>query len=244
MLFRKSVLAIAVLITLFIAPSFFGQDSAQVSQQKAKEIIEKYLDAIGGRDALSKIDDRTTIMRGTAMGQTLTIIVKQKTPNKMRQELKAGGMDQLTIFDGENGMMKVMDQNIEVKDKELESLKIEASMEFLLNPENYGIKLSYEGSDKVNDKEVEKVKMILPSGLRWWSFFDLESGLKLKEQKEMQTQMGLIEQSLVFEEYKNVDGIMYPHKITQSFGPQSIEVTVSSIKVNKGLADDIFVISE
>ena len=46
-------------------------------------ILEKYLDAIGGRDALSKVEDRTTIMRGTAMGQSITIIAKQKAPNKM-----------------------------------------------------------------------------------------------------------------------------------------------------------------
>ena len=110
-----------------------------------KLVLEKYLDAIGGRDALSKIEDRTTIMRGTAMGQSLTIIVKQKSPNKMRQEVKAGGMDQTIIFDGEKGIMKAATQSVEVTGKELEQLKTEASMELMLDPESFGIKLSYEG---------------------------------------------------------------------------------------------------
>jgi outer membrane lipoprotein-sorting protein len=60
----------------------------------------------------------------------------------------------------------------------------------------------------------------------------------------MQTQMGLIEQVITFNSYTDVDGIKYPFKLTQSFGPQSVEMTVSSVKVNKGLTDDLFVITE
>lgn len=222
----------------------FAQDSLEISKQKAKEIIEKYLDALGGKDALAKVEDRTTIMRGTAMGQTLTIIVKQKSPNKMRQEVKAGGMDQTVIFDGVKGVMKTATQKVDVTGKELEQLKIEATMELMLDPESFGIKLSYEGSDSINGKVLNKVKLTLASGIRWVAFFDAESGLKVKEQKEMQTQMGLIEQVIAYDNYTEVDGIKYPFKLTQSFGPQSVEMTVSSIKVNKGIADDIFVIAE
>lgn len=209
-----------------------------------KIVLEKHIDAIGGRDVLSKIEDRTTIMRGTAMGQSLTIIVKQKAPNKMRQEVKAGGMDQTIIFDGEKGVMNAAGKKVDVTGKELEQLKIEASLELLLEPESFGVKLSYEGTEKVNDKDTYKIKMTLPSGIRWFTFFDVESGLKVKEQKEMQTKMGLIEQTVVYDNYTEVDGIKYPFKLTQSFGPQSVEMTVSSVKVNKGLSDDIFVIAE
>ncbi len=239
-----SYMLFSFLILFFTTQTTFAQDSLEVSKQKAKEVIEKYLTAIGGKEAIKNTQDRTTIMRGTAMGQNITIIAKQKAPNKMRQEIKAGGMDQVIIFDGEKGVMNVMNQKIEVKDKELEALKIEASMDFMLDPESFGIKIFYEGTEKLDGKDVNKIKMIMPSGLRSFSYFDSESGLKLKEQKEMQTQMGLGEQTLVYEDYKEIEGVKYPHKIIQSFGGQSIEVTVSSIKVNKGLADDLFVISE
>ncbi|MCU0343816.1 MAG: hypothetical protein MUF28_08345 [Ignavibacterium sp.] len=224
--------------------ALFAQESENKETIDPKIVLEKYLDAIGGREALSKVEDRTTIMRGTAMGQSLTIIVKQKAPNKMRQEVKAGGMDQTIIFDGEKGVMKAATQSVDVTGKELEQLKTEASMELMLDPESYGIKLSYEGSEKIDNKNVHKIKMTLPSGIRWFTYFDAESGLKIKEQKEMQTQMGLIEQVVVYDNYTEVDGIKYPFKLTQSFGPQSVEMTISSVKVNKGLSDDIFVISE
>ncbi|MDP2366361.1 MAG: hypothetical protein Q8M94_21620 [Ignavibacteria bacterium] len=239
--------ALLLFVFNYSALAFSKPDSTKYSSDEMidpKVVLEKYLDAIGGRDALSKVEDRTTIMRGTAMGQSLTIIVKQKAPNKMRQEFKVGGMDQTMIFDGEKGVMKSPDKSVDVTGKELEQLKIEATMELLLDPESFGIKLSYEGSEKINEKNTYKIKMVLPSGIRWFVSFDVESGLKVKEQKEMQTQMGLIEQVVTFDNYTEVDGIKYPFKLTQSFGPQSVEMTVSSVKVNKELADDIFAIAE
>lgn len=244
MLLRKSSIIMLAVLFSILSNNLLAQDSLEISKQKAKDTIEKYLDAIGGRDALSKVEDRTTIMRGTAMGQSITLIAKQKAPNKLRQEIKAGGMEQTILFDGEKGMMSAMNQKIEVKDKELEALKIEANMEFMMDPESFGIKLFYEGTEKVNSKDAEKIKMVLPSGLRWFSYFDVESGLKVKDEKELQTQMGLMNQTFTFEDYKEVDGVKYPHKILQSAGGQAIDVSVSSIKVNKGLSDDIFVIAE
>ena len=140
--------------------------------------------------------------------------------------------------------MKAATKNVDVTGKELEQLKIEATMELLLDIEGNGVKLDFEGTEKINGKDAHKIKMTLPSGIRWFNYFDAESGLKIKEQKEMQTQMGLIEQVVTYDNYAEVEGIKYPFKITQSFGPQSVEMTVSSVKVNKGLADDIFKIAE
>lgn len=232
------------ILVILSQSNLFSQESEKNETVDPKVVMEKYLDAIGGRDALAKVEDRTTIMRGTAMGQALTIIVKQKAPNKMRQEVKAGGMDQTIIFDGEKGVMKAATKNVDVTGKELEQLKIEATMELLLDIEGNGVKLDFEGTEKINGKDAYKIKMTLPSGIRWFNYFDAESGLKIKEQKEMQTQMGLIEQVVTYDNYTEVEGIKYPFKITQSFGPQSVEMTVSSVKVNKGLADDIFKIAE
>jgi len=232
------------ILVILSQSNLFSQESEKNETVDPNVVLEKYLDAIGGRDALAKVEDRTTIMRGTAMGQALTIIVKQKAPNKMRQEVKAGGMDQTIIFDGEKGVMKAATKNVDVTGKELEQLKIEATMELLLDIEGNGVKLDFEGTEKINGKDAHKIKMTLPSGIRWFNYFDAESGLKIKEQKEMQTQMGLIEQVVTYDNYTEVEGIKYPFKITQSFSPQSVEMTVSSVKVNKGLADDIFKIAE
>jgi outer membrane lipoprotein-sorting protein len=239
----KSLL-IPVLILFVFYSDIFSQEESVKSDEKAKAVITKYIDAIGGADAVKNIQDKTTIMRGTAMDQTVTIIIKQKLPNKLRQDIKAGGMDQTLIFDGEKAVMKVAGQTVKVEGKELEQLKLESTMEMLLNPESLGIKLSYEGTEKSGDNLLHKVKFMLPSGLNWIAYFDDKTGLKIKESKEVETQMGLINQVLEYSDYQDVEGIKIPFKLKQSFGPQSLELTVSSIKINKGIPDETFVISE
>lgn len=241
---KQLISFLTVLFLMISAKQVYPQDSTSAVNIDPNVVIEKYIDAIGGRDALSKVEDRTTIMRGTAMGQNLTITVKQKAPNKMRQDVKAGGMEQVVIFDGDKAVMTAMGQKIPVEDKELESLKIEADMNFILNPAKFNITISSDGIEKVNDKDAYKIKMQTPSGTKWYSYFDAESGLKVKELRELETKMGPAQQVTIYGDYKDVDGVKYPFKITQSFGPQTVEMTVSSIKVNKGLADDIFVIAE
>ncbi len=241
---KKLISVIAVLFIFIGINQVYAQDSTVAVNVDPNVVIEKYIDAIGGRDAISKVEDRTTIMRGTAMGQNLTITVKQKLPNKMRQDVKAGGMEQVVIFDGEKAVMTAMGQKIPVEDKELDGLKTEADMNFILDLPKFNVKLATEGIEKVNGKDAYKIKLELPSGTKWYSYYDVESGLKVKDLRLIESKMGSGEQITLYDDYKDVDGVKYPFKITQSFGPQSVEMTVSSIKVNKGIPDDIFVIAE
>lgn len=217
------------------------EDSLEIT---AQEVINKYLEAIGGNDRFAEVEDRTTIMRGTAMGQNLTILVKQKLPAKLYQEIKVGEMKQYVYFNGERGMMVIGDKNIEIENKELEKLKIEATMKLLLDPEAYGLSISLTGIEQVDSIDCYVVKMVLPSGLRWHQYYSVETGLKLKEIKELHTQQGLYEQESYYSDFKDVDGLKFPFKIIQDMGMQKLELNVSSIKLNAGLTDDIFEIPE
>ncbi|MGQ9643610.1 MAG: hypothetical protein ACUVT3_07120 [Ignavibacterium sp.] len=242
---KIKAIVLSLLFTTILFTDIFSQEvKNDDTSEQARVIISKYLDAIGGVDAIKNIQDKTTIMRGTAMDQTVTIIIKQKLPNKLRQDIKAGGMDQTLIFDGENAVMKVAGQTIKIERKQLEQLKLESTMEMLLNPESLGIKLAYDGTEKSGERLLHKVKFVLPSGLNWVAYFDDETGYKVKESKEIESQMGLINQVLEYSNYQDVDGIKIPFTLKQSFGPQTVELTVSSIKINKGITDDTFVITE
>lgn len=243
------------MIILFFSIPLFSQnepDSSEtiepkttvtvVSDEKALEIIDKYLEAIGGRENLAAVEDRTTIMRGEMMGQPLTIVSKQKAPDKMKQEMKTGEFKVNVFFDGERGVMLMNDQRMEIKDKELEKLKAEATMNLLLDPAASNVTFKYEGKETVDGKELEKIVMTLPSGLRWFQYYDPETGLKIKEEKEMQTQQGLFQQVTIYSDYREVDGLMFPFKLSQEVAAQKFEMEVSSVTLNKGLEDKDFAI--
>ncbi|HSP87643.1 MAG TPA: hypothetical protein VLN45_05885, partial [Ignavibacteriaceae bacterium] len=128
----------------------------------------------------------------------------------------------------------------EISSAELEKLKFESTIALLTDPEHYGISLSLDGAEKIDGKDNYKIIMTLPSGIKWTQYYDVETNLKSKEQKYISTPMGLFNQEIIYGNYTEVEGLLYPFSIKQSIGSQKMEFTVSSIKINSGLAEREF----
>jgi predicted Zn-dependent peptidase len=206
----------------------------------ARDVINHYIKAIGGRDSLSNVHDRITIMRGTVQGFNVSTTIYQKEPDLLDQQINAGGMTQEIIFDGKEGLKKAGGQENKIEGNELEKLKFESSIHFLLDIDSLGIQLRLAGIEKIKGKDAYKIEMILPSGTKWIQYYDPETGLKVKETKNITTPQGTFTQENFYSNYKDVDGVMYPFTIKQSIGSQNIEFKVSSIKINTGIPDEKF----
>ena len=220
-------------------------DTLLVSEDslKAKEVINNYVAAIGGADKIYNIIDRTTIMTGSIQGINVTIISYQKAPNKFKQQIKAGNTKQVIIFDGEKGMMSLAGEKVQVTGGELEKLKFESTLTLLTDIEHYGIKLTFDGTEEIGSGNAYKIILTLPSGIKWTQYYDTASGLKLKELKYIQSESGLFEQEITYDDYREVGGLLYPFKIKQSIGTQTMEFIVNSIEINTGLVDREFEIN-
>lgn len=210
----------------------------------AMAIIQKYIHAIGGIESFKRVEDRTTIMSGLAMTQPVNIIIKQKYPDKLFQELSVGEVNQFIYYNNGRGVLRIADEVTEIQDKELERLKLDATMQFLLDPESYGVKIQLLPNEYVDSVDCFTVQFTLPSGLHWKQYYESATGLKVKETKEIQTAQGLFEQETYFSDYREVRGIKYPFSITQYLGLQEINLTVKSIKINSGLDDKTFELPE
>jgi zinc protease len=249
-----TTILIVVLINL---QKSFAQDSTETSPPEmsetkkqvpegltANDVIDNYLEAIGGKEIFSNVEDRTTILRGKIMGQNLSVVIKQKIPNKLRQNIRSGEMKQTILYDGTNGVMIIGDKKTELDNNELEKLKLEAAMNFLLDPEAYGVSLELKGIETVDSLLCYKIVLITEEGKCWEQFYDIDSGLKIKEVKEVETTLENFLQETYYSDYKEFDGLKFPFKIKQSFGMQTIEMNVSSVKLNEGLDNSIFEIPE
>jgi zinc protease len=206
----------------------------------ARKIIDNYIEAIGGKDKLYGVIDRTTIMSGSVQDIDISIIIYQKAPNKRKQVTKVGSNKQEIIYNGERGITKMGGKEEEIKGTELEKLKYESTIALLPDLEYYGITLDFEGTETVDSAETYKIVMTLPSGIKWTQYYDTETHLKVKESKYIQTPGGLFEQEIRYDDYREIEGILYPFKIVQKLGNQVMDFTVISIKVNTGLIDREF----
>ena len=206
----------------------------------AMAVINKYIYAIGGLDKFKSVMDRTTVMSGTAMGQPIDITIKQKYPDKLFQELRAGEVTQLLYYSGGKGMIVLGNEKTEIEKKELERLMMDATMQLLLSPDSFGVKAEYVGIECIDSTDCYTLKLTLPSGIRWFQYYSTETDLKFKETKEIQTKQGLFEQETYFSDYREVKGLKFPFTIKQYLGLQELDLNVTSIEINTGLDDSIF----
>lgn len=208
----------------------------------ANEILQKYFAAIGGEDQIRSVTDRITDMKGMVQGIETEVMFYQKSPNKLCQRIIVGEVEQKIIFNGAKGVKITGDVSQEITDNELVKLSFDAIMNLVLDPESYNISLQYKGIQKINDRNAYTIQFTLPNGSEWFQYYDMETGLKLRDSKDIITPQGKFKQITEFDDYRNVDGIFYPFKIKQSIGSQMLEFIVESIKVNTGFSDDIFLI--
>lgn len=206
----------------------------------AKSVIDKYIEAIGGKDNLLKVNDKTTVMKGSIQGMNLTLTISQKQPGKLYQLLDAGVFQQKTVFDGTKGKVSGMNGEQELTGSMLENVKSQADMHSILTLDEKGVKTELAGVESINGKDAYKINFTYPSGLKATNYYDSESGLLVRTLSAVDTPQGSINMQIDFDDYRDVNGVKYPFKLTQTAGPNVIELTAESIEVNKGLDDAMF----
>lgn len=203
-------------------------------------ILDKYLKAIGGKDALLKINDRSISMTANFQGMSIQVDVMQKSPNKYLQATSVMGQETKMIFDGEKGYQKSAMGESGIEGVELEILKAEANMYFLTDIKKEGASVKLIGLEKLGGNDAYKIELHLASGGVITQYFDVESSLKVKETKFISAPQGLVTVATEYSDYRDVEGMKYPFVVKQSFGPMNIELKVTSISLNKGLSDELF----
>jgi zinc protease len=206
----------------------------------AEKVIDNYINAIGGKDNILKIKDRTMKMSGTVQNVPINITIYQKEPEKLLQVINAGGMEQKIIVNGDSGVTISPMGKKEITGKMLDEMKIEADIYADLDYNKVGVKPILSGMEKINGKDTYKVEMLLPDSSKYFEYYDPETGLKIRQVRPVSSPMGQVEQTTDLSDYKEVEGLKYPFMIRQSMGPQKIEINVSDIKINQNLDDKLF----
>lgn len=204
-----------------------------------EQVLNKYVEIIGGKENIMKVQDRTIKLSGSMQGMNISVTISQKYPNKLLQIVDAGVFQQKTVFDGEKGKIEAMGQTQELTGDQLEALKGQA-LDAVLDYSKYGIKPELTAIETINGKDAYKVTLISSSGNKSTQYYDVESGYLIRTVSNVNTPQGSFTQTMDLSDYRDVHGVKYPHKYVQNFGPYAIELNVSSIEVNTGLADSFF----
>lgn len=233
---KKHICAFTILLTI---------NSLAFSQTPSvSEIINKYLNAIGGKEKLETIQDVTLTSAIQIQGMTENIIAQKKN-GKFTSTGTIDGMGEVEkwVCDGKKVLLTAMGQSKALDGKLLDLTLAQAAGIF---PELYydkiGISGQFLGTEKLNDRDVYKIEWSHTAG-KWTDFFDAQTGLKIQQTAEFETPQGNIKTTNTFSNYKTVDGIRFPHTQTINNGMMDLTTNISKIELNKGLNDSLFEIN-
>ena len=200
----------------------------------ADQVIEDYITAIGGEEAVKKVNSlKTTMSSESPMGK-LEIVTLQQKPGKFLTTFGMGGnVMQKMIFNGENGKMEAMGQSQPMDEQTMTSLKEDSAPFLEMHYAERGFKLKLAGIEMVEGQKAYRIDIESPSGRKKTQYFLTENSLKVRE-TEQQEAMGQT-QTIVndFGDYRKVDGILIPHQITITGAmPMPLQMKVEAVEIN------------
>jgi outer membrane lipoprotein-sorting protein len=215
---------------------------------KADTILDKYVEATGGKAAYEK--HHTEIAKGTfemaAMGVKGTMTSYHAEPNKSYTETDLGGVGK--IRDGSDGtifwtLSAMMGPHL--KDgAEKAQAQLTTRFNAELNWRDLFKDVKTVGVEKVDGKDCYSVQLTPAEGSPITQCYDKESGLMVKQSMTLESPMGQQAVDSFATDYRKEGDILMPHKLKSSFGGQEVTITFDSITFNADIPPDTFAIPD
>ena len=203
-----------------------------------QSVLDSYLNAIGGKDRIEGLNSIQTTYETSFNGGSLQIIEK-RTANNYAQIINMNGNPMMSVIKNDTETFVKQGANtVPVSPEMIDDLE-NATGVFpelkLFNNDN----VSLAGITKVEGKDAYQID-VSGAVIKTSYFYDVENGLKLKEQTV--TSMGgqsQTNEALLFD-YKDFDGIKLPSLKKATIGGMPVENTLSEALINKEFSVEDF----
>ncbi|HTA82551.1 MAG TPA: hypothetical protein VK783_06455 [Bacteroidia bacterium] len=214
--------------------------------QTADEIINKYADAIGGKEKLAAI--KNIYMEGSidANGQKIPLKLWKVINKSFRTEYSFGGMTGYSIIRKDSGWNfqpfagQTVPEPMTADQVKASQTQLNPEGEDLINYKQKGYKVTMQGKDDVDGTEAYKLEEVISDSLVQTYYIDLDSYYILRVHVKTTSNGKVEEANEDFSNYtKTPEGFVFPMDIEGGAGGGGgIKFTV--IKVNTTMDDKLF----
>ena len=198
----------------------------------AANVVDKYVDAIGGKDKVMAVKSVMMVANATIQGTPLVMTQKMAAPNKSSLVVTVmGNAMQRVIFNGTSGYQEMQGRKMDMQAAQIEEAKASAQP---------FVDMAYKTGTLDRIEPVDGINYYVIKSGTTEVFYDVKTGLKAKEVKTVKTPRGDVKVPTMFSNYKAVNGIMFPHSVGTKSGPMDLKFEVSQIKINEGVSDEDF----
>jgi hypothetical protein len=236
----KTLKSVLLIIACFIAGS-------AAAQKTADEIINKYLDAIGGKDKLKSITSVYTESTIDVMGMQGNMKLTTLNGKGMKQDLSIMDNSIITCYTDKDGWsINPMTGNTSAET--MSDIQYEAGKDQIfiggpfINLSETGSKAELLGQETIDNISAYKIGITTPKGSQTIYYFDPNTGFLIRSIQQVEMQGQMTDNMMTFSDYKATDGFMEPYKVQMDIagGQFSMLMTVTKVELNKPVDEAIF----
>lgn len=215
---------------------------------KGKEAIKKALEALGGK-ALLEIKDIVQVSSLTINSPQGEMQIEATTtialPNRMTQTMSTQFGDMKTGYDGTAGWMAGPNGVQDIPEAQIGEVKKQMNgniYTFLQHYDHADYIVQYLNEEKTADKSAHVVLVkYVPGDFTMKFYIDTKSNLISKRVGQRNMGTGKVDVEDSYSDYRAVNGVQIPFKVvSQSNGNKIADITMTSVKINSGVKDDVF----
>ena len=199
----------------------------------ADQILDKYIQAIGGAQRLASLTSFTA--KGTSVGYgpegtPRPVEIYAKAPNQRTIVIHTQNGDSTTAYDGRAGWIAAPLRPVpvlELSGGALEGVKLDADLSFPAHIKTALGKWRVGFPATINDREVQVLQGSGPGGSLATLYFDSESGLLVRVVRYSDSVVGRTPTQIDYSDYRDVAGVKMPFRFTVTWldGKENFELT-------------------
>jgi photosynthetic reaction center cytochrome c subunit len=215
------------------------QNSAKLPS--SDQIIDKYIQALGGAGAIRRVTSRVAQGTATVAGHQTPIDIFEKDPDKRISLMHLGNGDSVTAYNGHEGWLAAPGRPLrDMNSSDIEAAELDANLHFPTDIKQIFGELHVEHEEKIG---VQSTYVIF--GLRQGLppvqlYFDEQSGLLVRELRYAESPLGLNPTQIDYADYRDVDGVKAPFRWTIARPNGSFTIQLERIKQNVPIDDAKF----
>ena len=202
-------------------------------------VVNTYLEKIGGKAKVQSLKSvKATFSMEAGAPQPLTGTMMQLAPNREKMEMQMNGMTVMSqTFDGTTLKVAGMGGSQELSGDEVAD---KVAKKGIVEQAFYTAdQLELAGMTKVDGKDAYKLKVKVGDNIHE-EVYDKTSGLLVQSIVTQESPQGSMQIVTNYEDYKAIDGIKMPFKVTQEVGPQTMVTEFKTYELNKGVSQSDF----
>ena len=209
----------AVAITGALSLLLSGSVTAHQDSPSAREIVDRFVKAFGGRDAYKKISSlrSTGTFELPAQGIRGNFEMVQARPAKARIKTEIPGIGQIEIgYDGKHGwQIDPLAGPTLLTGRKLTELADDSWFDGPLYESDFVKSMTVAERTTFDGRPAHKLQIVFASGGEEAQFFDVETGLRLGSEARRETPLGIVPTTSMWRDYKAFGAIRHPTVIVQ-----------------------------